>query len=173
MYNIQYDLSYLILDCRSSGILPERTVHSSMWCQRDHPDDLSPVWPDGPQPLCQKGLWLHRMRNWCSGYCACVLLRKTLVWNPHTQSGAGLTRSTLPGGLQKLFEGYIWLPKRYESTRNTLHGYIIITVVKCGMKLLIHSQTSTVQPFEVWDWINNFIPHLLTDEINCPCWHSS
>ena len=162
MYNIQYGLSYLILDCRSSGILPERTVHSSMWCQRDHPDDLSPVWQDGPQPMCQKGLWLHRMRNRCSGYCACVLLRKTLMWDPNTQSGAGLTRSTLPGGLQKLFEGYIWLPKRYRSTRNTfawIHNY---NRCKVWDEITYPFPNFNGATVEVWDWISNFIPHHIT-----------
>ena len=27
------------------------------------------------------------------------------------------------------------------------------------MKLLIHSQTSTVAAVEFWEWISNFIPH--------------
>ena len=39
--------------------------------------------------------------------------------------------------------------------------------VKCGMKLLIHSQTSTV--VEVWEWIRNFIPHFIGDVITYPC----
>ena len=30
--------------------------------------------------------------------------------------------------------------------------------IKCGMKLLIHSQTSTLHA-EVWEWESNFIPH--------------
>ena len=38
------------------------------------------------------------------------------------------------------------------------HGEVITSIVMCGMKLLIHSQTSTV---EVWEWISNFIPHFL------------
>ena len=36
-------------------------------------------------------------------------------------------------------------------------------LVKCGMKLLIHS---TVQ---VWVWISNFIPHCIMDVITYPC----
>ena len=36
-------------------------------------------------------------------------------------------------------------------------------VVKYGMKLLIHSQTSVVQPLEVLEWISNFNPQFLMD----------
>ena len=36
------------------------------------------------------------------------------------------------------------------------HGWVII---KCRVKLLIHSQTSTV---EAWEWISNFTPHFNT-----------
>ena len=32
-------------------------------------------------------------------------------------------------------------------------------MVKCGMKLLIHSQTSMIAAVEAWEWISNFIPH--------------
>ena len=44
--------------------------------------------------------------------------------------------------------------------------------VKCGMKLLIHSQTSTVQALgvEVWNWINNFTPHFIKDVITYMSW---
>ena len=36
-----------------------------------------------------------------------------------------------------------------------------------GMKLLIHSQTSTV---EVWECISTFIPHFTRHMITYPCW---
>ena len=36
----------------------------------------------------------------------------------------------------------------------------------CGMKLLIHSQTSTV---EVWEWIGNFILHFIMGVITYSC----
>ena len=42
------------------------------------------------------------------------------------------------------------------------HGYIITCLVKCGMKLLIHFQTSMMQ--------SNFIPHFIMDVITYPCW---
>ena len=37
-----------------------------------------------------------------------------------------------------------------SHTRNDLtqHGQIITSIIKCGMKLLIHPQTSTVQPLK-------------------------
>ena len=37
------------------------------------------------------------------------------------------------------------------------HGQVISCPVKCGMKLLSHSQTSTFT-FEVWKWICNIFP---------------
>ena len=40
------------------------------------------------------------------------------------------------------------------------HGQVATCPVTCGMKLLIHSQTSTV---DVWEWISNFIPHFIID----------
>ena len=39
------------------------------------------------------------------------------------------------------------------------YGKAITCPVKCGMKLFIHSQTSTVQPLKVKEWISNFTPH--------------
>ena len=39
---------------------------------------------------------------------------------------------------------------------------MITCPVKCGMKLLIHSQTCAV---EVWEWISNFIAHFILDII--------
>ena len=41
-----------------------------------------------------------------------------------------------------------------------------------GMKLLIHSQTSTVT-VEVWECISNFIVHVLIDVITYSCWDQS
>ena len=40
----------------------------------------------------------------------------------------------------------------------------------CGMKLIIQSQTSTV---EVWEWISNIISHFTRHVITYPCWDYS
>ena len=37
------------------------------------------------------------------------------------------------------------------------------------MKLLIHSQTSTLQTVNVWEWISKFIPHGIMDLITYQC----
>ena len=34
--------------------------------------------------------------------------------------------------------------------------YVVTSFTACEMKLLILSQTSVVQPFEVWEWISKF-----------------
>ena len=44
----------------------------------------------------------------------------------------------------------------------------IISIIKYGMKLLIHSQTSMV--VKVWKWISNFIPNFTGHVITYPCW---
>ena len=36
----------------------------------------------------------------------------------------------------------------WQVLMKSLHGYVITYPVKCGMKLLIHSQTSIVQPLK-------------------------
>ena len=41
---------------------------------------------------------------------------------------------------------------------------------KCGMKFLIHSQTSNGCTVEVWECISNSIPHFIMDEISYLCW---
>ena len=38
------------------------------------------------------------------------------------------------------------------------------------MKLHIHSQTSTVQPFKFDEWISKFIPQFIMNAITYPCW---
>ena len=38
-------------------------------------------------------------------------------------------------------------------------AWISTSIIKCELKLLIHSQTSTVASIEVLEWISNFIPH--------------
>ena len=40
--------------------------------------------------------------------------------------------------------------------------------IKCRMKLLIHSQTSTIMgcTVEVWEWISNFFPNFIMDELS-------
>ena len=43
------------------------------------------------------------------------------------------------------------------------------SIVKCGTKLLIHSQTSMVQ----WRWISNFILHFTGHVIIYSCWDLS
>ena len=50
---------------------------------------------------------------------------------------------------------------------NFNHGWIITYPVKCGMKLVIHSQTSTAAPFG--EWVSNLIIHFIMDEIVYPC----
>ena len=35
---------------------------------------------------------------------------------------------------------------------------MIKSITEFGMKLIIHSQTTTV---DVWEWISNFIPHFI------------
>ena len=48
------------------------------------------------------------------------------------------------------------------------------TLRKGGSKLLIHSQTSTVQPvIEGWEWISNFILHIVMDVISYTYWDES
>ena len=47
-------------------------------------------------------------------------------------------------------------------------GYVIASIMKCNMKLLIHSQTSTVQ---VWERINIFIPHFTGHVITQISWN--
>ena len=48
-------------------------------------------------------------------------------------------------------------------------------ISRCGMKLLIHSQTILFTTFngcilEVWKWISNFKSHYMMDVITYPCW---
>ena len=63
------------------------------------------------------------------------------------------------------------------------YGLILITAwisdymrSKCGMKLLVHSQTSAVQP-SVHRWCmgmeSSFLPHYMMDVITFPCWDMS
>ena len=47
---------------------------------------------------------------------------------------------------------------------------MISSILKRGMKLLIHSQTSLV---EVWEWISNLILHYTGHVITYPCWAES
>ena len=49
-------------------------------------------------------------------------------------------------------------------TRNTRDG--ITGVIRCGMKLLIHCHTATV---EDWEWISNFNRHFTGHVITYPC----
>ena len=42
---------------------------------------------------------------------------------------------------------------------------------KWRMKLLIHSQTSTL--LQRWEWIRNFIPHFIMDVLTYSCWDKS
>ena len=44
----------------------------------------------------------------------------------------------------------------------------MISIIKCGLKLLTHSQTSTVT-VEVWKWISNIISHLSGHAITYSC----
>ena len=48
-----------------------------------------------------------------------------------------------------------------------------MSIIKCGMKQLIHSQTSNSCTVEVWECISNFIPHFIMDMITYPCWDSN
>ena len=77
--------------------------------------------------------------------------------------------------------------------QGSLHGIVFTCPEKCEIKLLIHSQTSTVITVEVWEcisnfishisghvttaeiweWISNFIPHFTGHVITYPCWDSS
>ena len=48
---------------------------------------------------------------------------------------------------------------------------VITSIIKCGLKLFIHSQTSTFNCIvEVWEWISNFISHFTGHVITYPCW---
>ena len=44
---------------------------------------------------------------------------------------------------------------------------------KCEMKLIIHFPNFNGGASEVWDEINNFIPHFMMDVITYPCWDYS
>ena len=44
------------------------------------------------------------------------------------------------------------------------HGWVITTLIKCGLRLL---NGATV---EVWEWMNNFPPHFTGHVITSPCW---
>ena len=46
-------------------------------------------------------------------------------------------------------------------------------IVKCGMKLLIHSKTSTTALLKLESGISNFTSHLIGSMITYPCWDSS
>ena len=54
-------------------------------------------------------------------------------------------------------------------TRGPFYWYGLTCRVKCGMKLLIHSQTSMVALLR--EWISNFIPHIIMDVITYPSSH--
>ena len=61
-------------------------------------------------------------------------------------------------------------------------NYLSIPKLQVWVKLLIHSQTSSVgeitYPFpnfngatvEVWEWIDNFAPYIIMDVITYPNW---
>ena len=51
--------------------------------------------------------------------------------------------------------------------------FVNTAIIKWGIKLFIHSQTSSVQPLKVWGGINNFIPHSAGHVIIYPGWNSS
>ena len=46
---------------------------------------------------------------------------------------------------------------------------MITCVIKCGMKLLMHSQTSTIT-LEVWEWKSNFFPYFIGHMTTYSCW---
>ena len=45
---------------------------------------------------------------------------------------------------------------------------VITSPVRCGIELLIHSQTSMTAPLEVWEWIGYFIPHFIMNVFTYP-----
>ena len=53
------------------------------------------------------------------------------------------------------------------------YGFIITSIIKCVMKLLTHSRTSTVEPLKFKKWISNFITYFTGYMIIYPCWDLS
>ena len=50
------------------------------------------------------------------------------------------------------------------------HGQVITSIIKCGMKLLLHSHTLMVKPLNFGKLISDIIPHFTGLVIICPCW---
>ena len=46
---------------------------------------------------------------------------------------------------------------------------VFTPIRKRGVRLFIHSQTSTGEPVEVWEWMNDFIPRFIIDVNTYPC----
>ena len=87
-------------------------------------------------------IWFHSFVYVVMQFC--VIFDRTLLENKLTiaiWSGSYKTVSFTSDGSSLCIISFIVLN-------------IITTIIKCGMKLLIHPQT-----VEVWEWISNFIPN--------------
>ena len=63
---------------------------------------------------------------------------------------------------------FLWCPFDHMDYFLSQHGYITARPVRCGPKLLVHSYPPAAA---VWQWISNFLPHIIIHMVTYPHWY--